>query len=174
MIMRKSILISLLCLGGMAAKAQIPQPDPDTTARHFIIVASIGNLQEVSAGQQAVRKAKREDVRMFGQMMVKDHGMAEQQLLTLAKNKGYDIPAAATGGVQPDINLKNAGDDFDGLYIHAMVTGHGSTVQMFENYATVGKDADVRDFARRMLPTLKRHLAEIKAIEENQRVRNAK
>jgi len=40
-------------------KAQIPQPDPDTTAKHFLIVASIKNLQEVSAAEQAVHKAKK-------------------------------------------------------------------------------------------------------------------
>jgi len=172
--MRKSILISLLYLGGIAAKAQIPQPDPDTTAKHFVIVASIGNLREASDGRLAEQKAKREDVRGFGQMMVKDHNDAERQLLALAKIKGFDISDAATGGIQPDINLKNAGDNFDELYIHAMAAGHGSTVEMFENYATVGKDADVRDFARNTLPALKRHLAEIKAIEENQKVQTAR
>jgi putative membrane protein len=43
----------------LLAEAQIPQPDPDTTAKHFLIVASIGNLQEASAGQLAVQMAKK-------------------------------------------------------------------------------------------------------------------
>jgi len=156
----------LLGLGGLTAKAQIPQPDPDTTARHFIIVASIGNLQEVSAGQLAAQKAKNADVRSFGQMMVSDHGKAQQQLMQLAKKKGYSIPPEASGGIQPDLNLKNATDNFDAMFIHAMLAGHGNTVQVFENYATTGKDPDVRAFARQMLPTLKAHLAAIKAIDE--------
>ena len=100
--MKSIIIILLLGFGVFSAQAQIPQPDPDTTARHFIIVASIGNLQEASAGQLAVQKAKRADVRSFAQMMVKDHGQAEQQLLQLAKTEGYNIPPAATGGIQPD------------------------------------------------------------------------
>jgi hypothetical protein len=54
--MRKAILFILLSFGTIA-KAQIPQPDPDTTAKHFLIVASIKNLQEISAGEQAVQKA---------------------------------------------------------------------------------------------------------------------
>lgn len=53
--MRKTILFILLGFG-TAAKAQIPQPDPDTTAKHFLIVASIKNLQEVSSGQLAAEK----------------------------------------------------------------------------------------------------------------------
>jgi putative membrane protein len=162
----KRIFIFMFCaLSSLALKAQIPQPDPDTTVKHFLIVASIGNLQEVSASQQAVQKAKRADVRMFGQMMVRDHGDAEQKLLTLAKASGYELPAAATGGIQPDLSLKNAGDNFDRLYVHAIVVNHANTVLTFENYATTGKDPAVRAFAQQMLPTLKQHLAAIKAID---------
>jgi putative membrane protein len=165
MMMRKIIFVIILCLGGIAAIAQIPQPDPDTTAKHFLIVASIGNLQEVSAGQLAVEKGKRAEVQSFGQMMVKDHGQAEQQLLQLAKGRGIQLPMAATGGIHPDLNLKNAGVNFDKLYIHAMVSAHNNTVQTFENYATTGKDPVIRAFAKQQLPILKHHLAEVKNID---------
>jgi putative membrane protein len=164
--MRKRVLTFIVCFAGLAAKAQIPQPDPDTTAKHFLIVASIGNLQEVSSGQLAIQQAKRSGVKSFGQMMVKDHGAAEQELLALAKSKRIGLPAAATGGIKPDLLLKNAGDHFDQMYVHAMVAGHGNKVQAFENYATTGKDPDVKAFAQKMLPTLKAHLAEIKTIEK--------
>ena len=164
--MKKILITLLLGTGGITAKAQIPQPDPDTTAKHFLTVASIGNLQEASAGQLAAQKGKRADVRNFGQMMVKDHGQAEQQLLQLAKKRGYNIPAAATGGIQPDLNLKNAGDNFDKLYVHGMLSGHRSTVNMFQSYATIGKDPAVRAFAQQMLPTLKTHLTAIITIDK--------
>lgn len=162
--MKKLILITALC-SGFAAHAQIPQPDPDTTARHFLIVASIKNLQEVSAGKQAVQKAKSPDVKAFGQMMVKDHGQAEQKLLQLAKSRGIDLPPAATGGIKPDPLLGSAGN-FDSAFVHAMSAGHDNTVQMFENYATTGKDPAVKTWAQEMLPTLKMHLEHIKTIEK--------
>jgi putative membrane protein len=161
--MKKTILWMMLGFGAVA-KAQIPQPDPDTTAKHFLIVASIKNLQEVSAAQLAMQKAKRADVRSFGQMMMKDHSEAEQQLLALAKRRGIHLPPTATGGIKPDLLLLNA-KDFDSAYVHGMVAGHGNTVQMFENYATTGKDPAVRAWAQQMLPTLKMHLEHIKTIE---------
>lgn len=99
-------------------------------------------------------------------MMVMDHRKAEQELMQLAKRKGYSLPPEATGGIEPDLQLKNAGNSFDATYIHAMLAGHNNTVQMFETYATTGKDPDVRAFARQALPTLKAHLAAIKAINE--------
>lgn len=163
--MKEAIIIIGLSLSGLVVRAQIPQPDPDTTARHFLIVASIKNLQEVSAGEQAVQKAKQPEVRAFAQMMVKDHGQAEQQLLQVAKNRGINLPPAATRGIKPDLLLAGAAN-FDPAYVHAMSSGHGNTVQMFENYATTGKDPAVRAWAQQMLPTLKMHLEHIKTIEK--------
>ena len=164
--MKNIIFFTLLCFAGAAAKAQIPQPDPDTTAKHFLIVASIGNLQEASAGRLAAQMAKKPEVKSFGQMMVKDHGMSEQELLALAKRRHIDLPTAATGGIQPDPLLKNAGANFDKMYVHNMVSGHNNTVQTFQNYATTGKDPEVKAWAQKMLPTLKMHLEHIKAIEQ--------
>jgi len=164
--MKKTILLLLALTVCFCAKAQIPQPDPDTTAKHFLTVASIGNLQEVSAGKLAIQKAKCSDVRSFGQMMVKDHGEAEQKLMQLAKSKNINLTEAASGGIQPDLNLKNAGDNFDKLYVHAMLNGHRNTVETFETYATTGKDPDVRTFAQKTLPKLKAHLAAITAIDK--------
>lgn len=163
--MKKTIIILLFSIFGLCVSAQIPQPDPDTTAVHFLTVASIGNLQEISASQQAMQKAKNADVRSFGQMMVKDHGDAEQKLLALIKSRGYQLSPAATGGILPDLNLKNAGDKFDRLYVHGMVVNHRNTVETFQRYATTGKDPAVKAFAAQMLPTLKAHLARIKAID---------
>ena len=164
--MKKTIFLLLFSMGALAAHAQIPQPDPDTTAKHFLVVASIGNLQEVSAGQLAVQRAKSPDVKAFGKMMVIDHQDAETKLLALAKSRGYHLPAAATGGIQADLKLKHAGDHFDPLYVHAMVVNHAGTVQSFENYAVTGKDPQVKAFAQQMLPTLKAHRTKIKAIDK--------
>ena len=161
-------IITLFILGlALNAKAQIPQPDPDTTARHFLTVASIGNLQEISAGEIAVQKAAKPEVKAFGNMMIMHHREAQNNLLAVAKLRRIDLPAPATGGIQPDPMLKNAGAVFDRLYVHAMVAAHHNTVQTFENYAITGKDPEVRKFAQQTLPNLKKHLAEIKVIEGN-------
>lgn len=164
--MKKITLLLLALAGCFCARAQNGHPDPDTTAKHFLTVASIGNLQEINAGQLATQKAKRADVRSFGQMMVKDHGDAEQKLQQLAKLKNINIQAAASGDIQPDTSLQNAGDNFDQLFVHAMLAGHMNAVQMFETYSVNGKDAEVRSFAQKTLPTLKSHLAAIAAIDQ--------
>jgi putative membrane protein len=160
-------IIILLLMTGLARQATMAQaPDPDTTARHFIIMASIGNLQEMSAANLAIQKAVHPGVKMFAQHMMSDHSKAQRQLMQLAKQKGFDIPSQATGGIMPDPMLKNAsGRDFDRIYVHMMVTGHRQTVSMFENYALTGKNLSVKAFAQQTLPVLKQHLAAITALD---------
>jgi putative membrane protein len=171
----KKIILFILIAGLAVSNVKAQAPDPDTTARHFLIMASIGNLQEAGSGKLAARKAIRADVKSFGQMMVTDHSDAEQKLLQLAKFRGYQLPAAATDTPPPDLNLSKAsGDDFDRMYIHAMVSGHRSTVMMFQDYAITGKDPAIRAFAQQMLPTLKAHLAAIKALDEKYKDLTAK
>lgn len=140
----------------------------DTTARYFIIQASIGNLQEVAMSQVAAGKATSPDVKAFANRMVADHSKAETQLMQLIKSRGFQIPAAATDPPVEDEMLKNLPpQEFDKMYVHMMVPNHRSTVQLFEKYALTGKDPDVKAFAKEMLPTLKEHLAAIVAIDNN-------
>jgi putative membrane protein len=171
----KKIILFILSIGLTVSTAFAQAADPDTTARHFMIMASLGNLQEVNSGKLASQRASRDDVRSFGQMMVVDHSDAEQKLLQLAKFRGYQLPAPATTTPPPDLNLlKASGDDFDRMYIHVMVSGHRSTVMMFENYALTGKDPLVKAFAQQMLPALKAHLATIKALDDKYKTLTAK
>ena len=163
----KKILILLVIAGLAITNAKAQAPNPDTTARHFLIMASIGNLQEVAAGKLAVQKATRADVKSFGQMMIMDHSDGEKKLLQLSKAQGIQLPAEATDTPPFDLKLSKAsGDDFDRMYIHAMATGHRSTVMMFQNYALTGKNPQVKAFAAQMLPTLKEHLDAVKALDE--------
>jgi putative membrane protein len=171
----KQIMVLLLFAASTIRAAYAQAPDPDTTARHFIIMASIGNLEEVNEGKLAAHKATRSDIKSFGEMMVTDHSRLQQKLLKLAKAKGIQIPSAATDTPPEDIKMAGtSGDDFDRMYIHAMVAGHGSTVMMFQNYAITGKDPDVKAFAEQALPTLKEHLSEVKALDEKYKNLTAK
>jgi len=138
----------------------------DTATKNFIIQASVAGIQEINAGKLASEKATDPQVKSFGNRMVTDHTRAENQLVDLAKRKGYQIPANATGPTAPDPMLKNAvAKDFDRIYVHMMVPDHRSAVSLFQKYAVSGKDPDIKAFAQQTLPTLKAHLEAIEAID---------
>jgi putative membrane protein len=164
--MRRSIV--LCALAGFAALAANAQDkSSDTTARYFIIQASIGNLQEIAIGRLAATQAKSPDVKAFANKMVADHTKAEAQLMQLVQARGFRIPHEATDPPVEDMMLKKeTAMDFDRMYVHMMVPDHRQTVQLFEKYALTGKDPDVNAFARQTLPALKDHLAAITAIDQ--------
>ena len=128
--MKKSILFILLA-GAVRAGAQTPSPD--TTARYFLIHASIGNLQEIASGKLAMQKGTTPEIRAFGKMMVDDHSKAEAQLLQVAKMQRIALPTAATEMPVADLNFEKAqGAKFDHLYVHAMAPGHREMLLMFK------------------------------------------
>ena len=162
-----NVLFFLLAMiGSNTVNAQ--DKSNDTTARYFIIQASIGNLQEVAIGRVAVQQAANPDVKAFANRMVADHSKAEARLMELIKSRGFQIPNEATDPPVEDMMLKNTpAKDFDRVYVHMMVPDHRQTVQLFEKYALTGKDQDVRAFAQQTLPVLKEHLAAIIAIDKS-------
>jgi putative membrane protein len=65
-----------------------------------------------------------------------------------------------------DLN-KKTGKDFDKAYIKAMVDGHQSAVSDFEKASKNTKDADVKAWVDKTLPTLRMHLDSAKAIQKS-------
>jgi putative membrane protein len=164
--MKKAILALAALIGLNTANAQ--DKSNDTTARYFIIQASIGNLQEIAIGRLAAAQAVSPEVKAFAQKMITDHGNAETQLMQLIKTKGFQIPPEATNPPVEDMQLKNTpAKDFDRMYVHMMVPDHRQTVQLFAKYALTGKDPVVKAYAQQTLPILKEHLAAIIAIDNS-------
>jgi putative membrane protein len=173
--MRVSNLLFVLAAVIGFNKVNAQDKSSDTTARYFIIQASIGNLQEIAMGRLAAQQAVNPDVKAFASRMVADHSKAEAQLVQLIKARGFQIPREATDPPVEDMMLKNTpAKDFDRMYVHMMVPGHRETVQLFGKYALTGKDPDVRAFAQQTLPVLKEHLASITAIDQNMKDAAAK
>lgn len=166
--MRTIYIITALTLSLACVSASAQQKSYDTTARYFIIQASVGNLQEIAAGRLAASQAADPQVKAFGQRMIDDHTKAEAQLMQLIKTRGFQIPPEATNPPVTDPMLQEKhGAEFDKLYVHMMIPDHRQTVNLFSKYALTGKDPDVRAFAQQVLPTLKEHLAAIMAIDNS-------
>jgi putative membrane protein len=58
-----------------------------------------------------------------------------------------------------------SGADFDKAYVEAMVDDHEEDVELFKDESADGKDADVKAWAAKVLPTLQKHLDMIKGIQ---------
>ena len=136
--------------------------DPDD----FMTAAAQGGMAEIEMGKLASTKAQNPEVKKFGQMMVTDHTAVGNDLKALAAKKNFKLPADV-GSHKSDIDdlAKLSGADFDKEYVKEMVDDHETDVSEFEKQAANSPDADVKAFAAKSLPILKKHLDAIKAIQ---------
>ena len=141
-----------------------------STSEFMTKVADVG-MTEVKLGQMAQDKAMSQRVKDFGAMMVKDHTAAGDELKGMARQKNVTLPETMSNDHQKktdDLN-KKTGKDFDKAYMKAMVDGHESTVNDFEKASKNTKDADVKAWVDKTLPTLEMHLDSAKAIQKSLR-----
>lgn len=135
----------------------------------FIVKAASGGMLEVELGKMAQEKGQSQRVKDFGAMMVKDHSAANEELKALAGQKGIALPAAPGEDHQEHIDklAKLSGAEFDREYMQLMQKDHDEDVEKFKEAADEAKDADIKAFAAKTLPTLQQHHDQVKAIRES-------
>ncbi len=132
----------------------------------FMSEAAQGGEAEVQLGNLALQKSQNADVRKFAQMMVDDHTKAGNELKELAKKKNVTLPAGIGSNKSTADKLQTLnGADFDKAYVEDMVSDHEKDVAEFQKQANSATDPDIKAFAAKTLPTLKKHLDAIKAIQ---------
>jgi putative membrane protein len=153
--------------GPALAQAQTGQAELAPQDLEFAQEAAIGGLMEVTLGELALQQAKNEEVMQFGQLMVQDHGQANEKLMTIAEQKGIQLPQELPEDAQQKYEeLQQLSDAaFDQAYVDEMVKDHEEDVELFEQQAQSGEDADLRAFAEETLPTLREHLELAKEVQ---------
>jgi len=130
------------------------------TDSSFVMKAAAGGVKEVEAGKLASSKATNSDVKSFAQRMVKDHGKANSELMSLAKSKSIEAKASKDSEAKAltDRLGKLSGAAFDRAYMEEMVKDHQTDVDLFEQQSRDGDDAELKAWAGKQLPTLREHL----------------
>jgi putative membrane protein len=132
----------------------------------FLKEAAEGGLAEVELGQLAVEKSSNEDVKRFAQLMVEDHGKANEDLKQLATQKGVSLPSEPTAKqrAKKEQLSKLSGDEFDRAYMSDMLKDHKADIAAFEKESDSGNDSDIKRFASQALPTLRAHLKQAESV----------
>lgn len=135
--------------------------------RKFIEAAAQGGMAEVQLGKLAEQKASSEQVKEFARRMVQDHGKANEDLKQIASSKGVQVPAELDRKHKRDYDRlqKLSGAEFDREYMKHMVDDHKKDVSEFKDAAKDAKDAELKSFASKTLPTLEQHLTLARSAE---------
>lgn len=127
--------------------------------QEFMIQAAESGMAEVMLGKLGKNQGKSDAVKGYGKMMQKDHTKANTELKSLAAKHNVTLSANLPATMQKthdDLKKKSA-QDFDKAFMEQMIEDHQKAIQLFENEAKNGKDEEIRAWAQKTLPTLKKH-----------------
>ena len=145
-----------------AQEAKKPWNDDD-----FVRKAVQGGQFEIESSRLADEKASSGDVKEFATMMIEDHGTANETLDGLVRSKRITLPKdMGTVHVEKLEALKELeGPQFDREYTMCQIKAHDEAIAMFERATREARDREIRDFAVKTLPTLRRHRSMLTDIE---------
>jgi putative membrane protein len=123
--------------------------------KSFIKEAAKGGMMEVAMGRVAEKNASDPEVKKFGARMVADHGKANSELKSIAKEENVELPAEKEPGKWKS----------DKEYMDAMVKDHEKDLAAFEKQAKGGSDSDVKRFADKTSAMIRKHLQMAKDID---------
>lgn len=128
-------------------------------ASSFLKKAITGNYAEVAMGELAKKNASSQDVKDFGDMLIKDHGNANSKALDIAKRINVTDPGGPTAKQKKDHDklAKLRGSEFDKAFKKHMVVDHEKDIDAYTK-ASKASNTDVAQYAADTLPTLKKHL----------------
>ena len=166
--------------GGRAAPAAQPgtgtrnaeSKKDDTLARgdrKFIQEAAESGLFEVQAAQLGATKATDPSVKSFATMLVDHHTAANNELVQLANSRKVELPAAPPRGMRGDIEKlgKRTGEEFDREFVRNVgVKAHEKDIKKFEKASKDVKDAELKAWVNKTLPTLREHLAQAQKLPQ--------
>jgi len=171
-----SLLLAGLPLASYAAGTQGGMTSASTQShaaaishsdQQFMEKAAQGGLAEVQLGNLAAQKAQSPEVKQFGQRMASDHSKANDQLKQVASQKNVNLPTDMDSSTKREFDKlqKLSGAQFDREYMKNMVSDHEKDIKEFKNESKSAKDADLKAFVDKTLPTLEDHLTQAKSAQ---------
>lgn len=125
-------------------------------------------MLEVRSSEIALQRGLNEEDKNFAQQVIADHKKANKELAGIAERKGITLPRELDAKHQEKLDkLAKASDkEFGERYCEMQISAHKDAIDLFEDQADDGKDADLKAFAIANLPTLKTHLDHAKKLED--------
>jgi len=154
---------------GMTTNTTVSSTPLEGADKEFAMNAAKGGMMEVEAGKIAQENSNNQRVKDYGAMMVRDHGMANDELKGIVAGKGMTVPEDSLMTLNKshlDAMRKLKGSAFDKHFMNMMLKDHNKDISQFEKASNSGTDADIKGFATKTLPTLKMHKDSVQAISK--------
>jgi putative membrane protein len=146
-----TLTVAALSVAGMAVAQDAPAAKSSSLSvkdKTFMKKAAKGGMMEVAMGNLAAQNGQSDDVKSFGKRMVTDHSKANDELKSIASQKGVTLP-----GKEPTLKWSS-----DKAYINTMIKDHEKDLAEFQEEAKTGSDPDVKKFAEDTANVVQEHL----------------
>lgn len=134
----------------------------------FATNAADASLAEINLANLAISKTNNADVKAYANMMLKDHGAANDELMALAKSKNVNLPMSMSSvhQKQRDELAEKSGSEFNKAYLDLMEKEHVKVLAFMEHEAREGTDPDLKAFASKNVPVINAHLNAVRKIRD--------
>lgn len=144
----------------------------DSGAAHdkmFVKTAAEGGLTEVKLGELASQKSSSDDVKQFGEKMVKDHTQLNDDMKPIAQSMGVTPPTQLNKQHQKMYDKLSgmSGDQFDKAYLSAMVKDHHNDLREFKAEASSTKNADLKAAVEKGTAVIQEHTTMVEKLAQS-------
>jgi putative membrane protein len=129
----------------------------------FVRQATENGRKEVESAREALPQLTKPELKHIAEMLASDHANANAKLAKIAETKGWPLPGTSAPAAPP---AGTAAPNFDAKWTAEMIEGHEKSVALYRAQATGGEDKDLRKYASETLPTIERHLAQLRSLQK--------
>lgn len=129
----------------------------------FLRQATELSRREADAARLAIPQLKEPRLREAAETLMTDHTAAGDRLSSIADTKGWPAPAPRAAAMPP---AGTASNDFDSKWTADMIAGQERSAALYRAQIASGEDQDLRAYARDTLPTIERHLAQLRSLQK--------
>jgi len=166
MIRTMTAALVITALAASTAGAQVPVKPGAVNDKLFAAAVAEDGMAELAISQVGAEKASCDELKKFSKEMIEEHNRVNQELTSLAGQKNITLPRTVDARAQFCAQSLDGvtGEHFDRCYAKAQLAAHMGALAAFEAEAERGQDADLKAFAAKTLPMIKKHMKEIKEI----------
>jgi putative membrane protein len=126
----------------------------------FLKDASELGRAEIQEASLATSRGTTDSIRQFANRMITDHSANNNQLTQIAGQYNVRIPMSLNRTHSADRTALSTmyGNQFDTQYLRNQVKDHQRALTVFQQEASSGQNADVRNLASQTVPTIQDHL----------------
>lgn len=137
--------------------------------KNFMKNAAQSGHYEIEASKIALTRSGSQEVKDFAQHIIDDHQKAAKELQAIATKKGVELPTKPSLLQMTSIKMlqTHSGTEFDESYAEKVgVDAHKSAIDEFATASEKSDDSEVKAFAAKTLPALKKHLEMATVLEK--------